>query len=172
MKEHLEPPRPPRHVSLIQPKCTRLHPRKDAPLSAPAAVSPHTILFPLYASASTSLSPSCPTTRTFRMPVEARGPTERTAIRYGNVRFVFSRDTHPGVEPRTDGNLGRANGDGAISCPRRRHPNVSGNTIFFVSRRRAGRVTRVSLNLPAGFASHGSLCEAENGVIVCLAFVP
>ena len=45
-KEQLAPTRSPRHVSLIQPKCARLHQRKDALCSPTAAVSPYTIPFP------------------------------------------------------------------------------------------------------------------------------
>ena len=126
----------------------------------------HAIVFPLRASASTSLSSSRSTTCISRIPVEARVPTERSAIPCGNVRLVFLRDTHPDVDPRSNGGMGRAERDDVIACPRGRHPNVSGITIFPVSTR-AGRTMRASSTLLAVVASRGSiLCGAENGGIV------
>ena len=118
-------------VSPLQPKCALLHQREDAPRSPTAAVSPST-------TSSSFLSTRrhrrpCPRlAMQLAYPVYQWKPVSRpsgTAIRYGNVRFVFSRDAHAGVAPRANGGLDIVDGDGAIACPRRQHPNVSGNTI-------------------------------------------
>ena len=124
------PARPsPHNLSLLRPKRARLRQREGALRSPAAAVSPYTITSLLQASALMFLSPSCPTTRTSRIPVEAHVLTERTAIPRRNARFVLSRDTHPDVDSRFNKGTDKADVDGTIAHLRRRHRSVSGSTI-------------------------------------------
>ena len=93
-----------------------------SPTSAQHPPSPHApFSFLFHVSASPSLSPSCPTTRTSRIPVEAWVPTKHSAIP--------CRKGHPVVDPRVDAGLGTTDGDSTIARPRCRHRDVSGSMM-------------------------------------------
>ena len=94
-------------------------------------------------SATRSLCPSCPTTRISRIPGSGSPCPHRAhcdTVPKCALRLLARRTSGCRF-----GGMGRADVDGAIAHPRRRHPSVSGSTICA---RRDGALGMVSVGKP------------------------